>query len=136
MRNREIGGRCRGVASSVCVPPDPTAQIRSRCHHRSRRVPQCRVRQHCLARGGCRKEQIALGGKRRLDPTRRSCSGITIISAEDHGVRSEEHTSELQSRQNRVCRLLLEKKKKKKKTQSARQHDKQTDYHTHREANT
>src|SRR3712207_6922424 len=27
-------------------------------------------------------------------------------------VRSEEHTSELQSRQNLVCRLLLEKKKK------------------------
>src|SRR5690606_41832804 len=29
------------------------------------------------------------------------------------GVRSEEHTSELQSRENLVCRLLLEKKKKK-----------------------
>src|SRR3712207_9321659 len=28
-----------------------------------------------------------------------------------HGVRSEEHTSELQSRQYLVCRLLLEKKK-------------------------
>src|SRR3712207_8902274 len=30
------------------------------------------------------------------------------------GARSEEHTSELQSRQYLVCRLLLEKKKKKK----------------------
>src|SRR5436309_10271649 len=29
------------------------------------------------------------------------------------GVRSEEHTSELQSRENLVCRLLLEKKKHK-----------------------
>src|SRR3712207_8186742 len=29
----------------------------------------------------------------------------------DSGVRSEEHTSELQSRQYLVCRLLLEKKK-------------------------
>src|SRR3712207_8348121 len=29
-----------------------------------------------------------------------------------HDVRSEEHTSELQSRQYLVCRLLLEKKKK------------------------
>src|SRR5947209_15230532 len=29
-----------------------------------------------------------------------------------HAVRSEEHTSELQSRQYLVCRLLLEKKKK------------------------
>src|SRR5690349_22771704 len=31
-----------------------------------------------------------------------------------HGRRSEEHTSELQSRRDLVCRLLLEKKKKKK----------------------
>src|SRR2546421_8498419 len=31
-------------------------------------------------------------------------------------LRSEEHTSELQSRSDLVCRLLLEKKKKKKKT--------------------
>src|SRR5205085_6475688 len=31
--------------------------------------------------------------------------------------RSEEHTSELQSQSNLVCRLLLEKKKKKKNTQ-------------------
>src|SRR5438093_2015116 len=33
-------------------------------------------------------------------------------------VRSEEHTSELQSLTNLVCRLLLEKKKKKKHTQT------------------
>src|SRR5258707_6640634 len=32
---------------------------------------------------------------------------------DDGGMRSEEHTSELQSRQYLVCRLLLEKKKKK-----------------------
>src|SRR5688572_31732390 len=32
----------------------------------------------------------------------------------DEHVRSEEHTSELQSQSNLVCRLLLEKKKKKK----------------------
>src|SRR2546430_8076344 len=31
----------------------------------------------------------------------------------EHGLRSEEHTSELQSQSNLVCRLLLEKKKKK-----------------------
>src|SRR5690606_40045962 len=34
--------------------------------------------------------------------------------------RSEEHTSELQSRENLVCRLLLEKKKKKNKYQLAK----------------
>src|SRR3712207_6909068 len=34
----------------------------------------------------------------------------------DNAFRSEEHTSELQSRQYLVCRLLLEKKKKNKNT--------------------
>src|SRR3989475_9301937 len=37
---------------------------------------------------------------------------------EAQGLRSEEHTSELQSQSNLVCRLLLEKKKKKKKQTS------------------
>src|SRR2546430_17529930 len=37
-------------------------------------------------------------------------------------VRSEEHTSELQSQSNLVCRLLLEKKKKKQKT-SNKEHE-------------
>src|SRR2546430_10276577 len=32
------------------------------------------------------------------------------VCAESHGHRSEEHTSELQSQSNLVCRLLLEKK--------------------------
>src|SRR5690349_22674407 len=36
--------------------------------------------------------------------------------ADASGVRSEEHTSELQSRRDLVCRLLLEKKKKKRHT--------------------
>src|SRR5687768_3208342 len=39
-------------------------------------------------------------------------------------VRSEEHTSELQSRLHLVCRLLLEKKKKKKKTKNSEQNRK------------
>src|SRR5690349_22296547 len=37
------------------------------------------------------------------------------LDAERRVERSEEHTSELQSRRDLVCRLLLEKKKKKKK---------------------
>src|SRR5690606_40366405 len=35
-----------------------------------------------------------------------------IFSRDVYSYRSEEHTSELQSRENLVCRLLLEKKKK------------------------
>src|SRR2546430_7114193 len=42
---------------------------------------------------------------------RPSCSTDERIEAS--GFRSEEHTSELQSQSNLVCRLLLEKKKKK-----------------------
>src|SRR2546427_8437787 len=37
------------------------------------------------------------------------------VAGEKQGKRSEEHTSELQSQSNLVCRLLLEKKKKTKK---------------------
>src|SRR5258708_10176695 len=37
----------------------------------------------------------------------------------EHGERSEEHTSELQSPDHLVCRLLLEKKKKKNKNYSS-----------------
>src|SRR5436309_8772435 len=40
----------------------------------------------------------------------RFCSGTASPCASAN--RSEEHTSELQSRENLVCRLLLEKKKK------------------------
>src|SRR3989442_15820529 len=44
----------------------------------------------------------------------RSPSGFSadlIVGGENNDVRSEEHTSELQSRPHLVCRLLLEKKK-------------------------
>src|SRR5436309_11732455 len=41
------------------------------------------------------------------------------------GARSEEHTSELQSRENLVCRLLLEKKKNKKDYTVHTSHDEQ-----------
>src|SRR5205809_7627414 len=43
----------------------------------------------------------------RLD---RDASGLLVFS-KNHEARSEEHTSELQSRLHLVCRLLLEKKK-------------------------
>src|SRR2546429_6974651 len=44
---------------------------------------------------------------------------LTLVIPDEvlaRGLRSEEHTSELQSRLHLVCRLLLEKKKKKKNT--------------------
>src|SRR5690606_40797049 len=38
-------------------------------------------------------------------------AGIVVCTTTSTTLRSEEHTSELQSRENLVCRLLLEKKK-------------------------
>src|SRR5690606_40956308 len=43
--------------------------------------------------------------------TRSEQSRLMFILSSDNFLRSEEHTSELQSRENLVCRLLLEKKK-------------------------
>src|SRR5690606_41234044 len=42
----------------------------------------------------------------------RAQDGARLSAAKDVVGRSEEHTSELQSRENLVCRLLLEKKKR------------------------
>src|SRR5690349_22712973 len=47
-----------------------------------------------------------------------SCSALGSSGKRGAFARSEEHTSELQSRRDLVCRLLLEKKKKKKKTKT------------------
>src|SRR3712207_6860256 len=41
--------------------------------------------------------------------------GVALLGMAAGSLRSEEHTSELQSRQYLVCRLLLEKKKRKKR---------------------
>src|SRR2546427_8514962 len=50
---------------------------------------------------------------------RRTASGVFLLTRAL--ARSEEHTSELQSQSNLVCRLLLEKKKKKKSSGLSRQ---------------
>src|SRR5947209_11479814 len=81
--------------------------------------PACRVR---AARHPCRPE-CSEGSVPRADPHHSDRDGrITPSHSQPYGTergellrypRSEEHTSELQSRQYLVCRLLLEKKKKK-----------------------
>src|SRR2546422_2572676 len=58
--------------------------------------------------GVCRRMRAEVNFPRRLQ--RPDVSGV-----EQRLLRSEEHTSELQSRLHLVCRLLLEKKKKKQK---------------------
>src|SRR2546426_9095859 len=58
------------------------------------------------------------GARRRSRRVRRRDAGDRPRHVVEH-VRSEEHTSELQSPCNLVCRLLLEKKKKKNKNQKS-----------------
>src|SRR5688572_32613872 len=52
-----------------------------------------------------------------FNPTARSSANALglaqVIPSTGQGIRSEEHTSELQSQSNLVCRLLLEKKNNK-----------------------
>src|SRR5436309_8919734 len=64
-----------------------------------------------LAKAPRRRERLDRGRPHRLRDRLRPPQLHRIRPA-----RSEEHTSELQSRENLVCRLLLEKKKKKKIT--------------------
>src|SRR3712207_8409660 len=75
-----------------------TTLFRSRESHWPVHGP-CRTRARGLARGGGGGDP---GSRANLGRSRRR--GV-------QGARSEEHTSELQSRQYLVCRLLLEKKK-------------------------
>src|SRR5438034_7497883 len=56
-------------------------------------------------------EVVAMGDARR------------VLDLPAGGVRSEEHTSELQSHSDLVCRLLLEKKKKNKKKEKKKKKD-------------
>src|SRR5206468_13078931 len=69
---------------------------------RSQRVPVCRDSPAAVVYN--RAKNGSLGQRCNREPQTR-----------DEQKRSEEHTSELQSRSDLVCRLLLEKKKKKKK---------------------
>src|SRR5438034_5491080 len=57
--------------------------------------------------------RTARGGRARASSLRtRAAPGLRPCAAESRPARSEEHTSELQSHSDLVCRLLLEKKKK------------------------
>src|SRR2546426_9071754 len=94
------------MASGGCrrgTPPRPPAP-RSRSHRGER------LRRDPADRRAARQSWLAEGNGRRFVPGRghrgQGDARLTITT------RSEEHTSELQSPCNLVCRLLLEKKKK------------------------
>src|SRR5262245_63819967 len=60
---------------------------------------------------GCREATVTMTARNRSERPRAGYPGEHRTTH----VRSEEHTSELQSLRHLVCRLLLEKKKKKRK---------------------
>src|SRR5947209_20352933 len=70
-------------------------------------LPICQGRRLCPGPGGPGVGAGRVGERR--DPGR--AAGRPEAGSGGAGGRSEEHTSELQSRQYLVCRLLLEKKK-------------------------
>src|SRR2546427_3197461 len=59
---------------------------------------------------GCRTRTTGAPGS--TNPARWGRAKTAVVSVAANASRSEEHTSELQSQSNLVCRLLLEKKKK------------------------
>src|SRR2546427_8116100 len=61
------------------------------------------------------RSQLTVASSKRYSTKESTAPSIPwIFASADSMTRSEEHTSELQSQSNLVCRLLLEKKKKKK----------------------
>src|SRR5207302_3501210 len=92
----------------------PAALSVSTTSERSRRLisgNSCTGRWECSSRDQSRRQ--APGAVRPARPARWSADDWLIFSISSVLMpRSEEHTSELQSRENLVCRLLLEKKKK------------------------
>src|SRR3712207_8653946 len=84
---------------------------------RSRREPRARARhaEVCEARHAVGAHQDVLRRHVAVHEVERLAAGVGEL-------RSEEHTSELQSRQYLVCRLLLEKKKKKRRSDITRRH--------------
>src|SRR3712207_7276567 len=63
--------------------------------------------------GGSGRDPLPRRPRRECSPLPREARAHLLLL---HLLRSEEHTSELQSRQYLVCRLLLEKKKKNRST--------------------
>src|SRR5690606_40831602 len=61
---------------------------------------------------GARVQAHGPRGRRRVLRVRGRRDRFPVVRPQGIRARSEEHTSELQSRENLVCRLLLEKKKK------------------------
>src|SRR5690606_41772410 len=102
--------RARLHTSPVPAPrPSPLAFLLTRPPPRSTLFPYT-----TLFRSSCRSTASSSCWSAISISSRRVCVRLAIRAwccSSRSSIRSEEHTSELQSRENLVCRLLLEKKK-------------------------
>src|SRR5690606_41586982 len=108
-----VSSRCTLPALPLCTSSSPGSGPHRHLHSfPTRRSSDLH---HGTIRQRYRTTDFALG-RDRLNWPRRRARGHCIISGEPPRFRprSEEHTSELQSRENLVCRLLLEKKNEEK----------------------
>src|SRR5690606_41932353 len=87
------------------IPPLFPYTTLFRSHHFQRHG----LREVAVAQG---REVVAAVGRPAPDGLEEQARRRVHVGGRAGGARSEEHTSELQSRENLVCRLLLEKKKK------------------------
>src|SRR5690606_42049409 len=96
----------------LALHPSPTrrssdlerdAEEPGKLQHGSRQAQRIPVRQHL-------DERHVILQRRAWQDVERSFRDMDVIPDVLKRARSEEHTSELQSRENLVCRLLLEKK--------------------------
>src|SRR5690349_12781202 len=74
-------------------------------------TPSCTARAAVFPGIAARHRDIQQLGYQRKDANGDQGEPANRVAGDDEVVRSEEHTSELQSRRDLVCRLLLEKKK-------------------------
>src|SRR2546422_4963250 len=106
-----------GAAQAVLTPAD-SAILNSQPLRRLVLAPSVMRRVSLLAAGLDREVVLCLRGAIRGDTAVVDDFVMPdIVASAADAVRSEEHTSELQSRLHLVCRLLLEKKKKTPKTE-------------------
>src|SRR5439155_19021610 len=96
----------RNARTGLFTPPTSTFSARSK-------ISRERLRSR-FSRGGA----VLMFSRLNLSRLQPACDILGVIGKNDF--RSEEHTSELQSRGHLVCRLLLEKKKKKKENVQTR----------------
>src|SRR5690606_41771365 len=105
------------LASSFFLSSAPTPELYTLSLHDA--LPICSSSCSASSTGAspARRQPAGTSSERRsrFSPgtrARRFTRKSAFTSARRSTARSEEHTSELQSRENLVCRLLLEKKKK------------------------